>query len=134
MNTFEQSVNAVRIAAQAADRMKSENIIAYNVGDKLGICDIMMIVSASNERQVLAIAEEIEKDLHVKDHGLKPRSREGVEEAQWILLDYGDFIVHIMHDEARDFYNLERLWRDCDQIDLQLDQAPHADDEQDGAE
>ena len=107
MNALEQSINSVRVAATAADGMKAEDVVAYNVGDKLGICDLMMIASASNERQVLAIAEEVEKQLFLKDGGRKPRSREGVEEAQWVLLDYGDFIIHIMHDEARDFYNLD---------------------------
>ena len=70
---------------------------------------------------MLAIAEEIEKDLFLNDGKRQPRSREGVQEAQWILLDYGDFIVHVMHDEARDFYHLERLWRDCPQIELPLE-------------
>ena len=69
---------------------------------------------------MLAIAEEIEKHLFLNDGKRQPRSREGVQEAQWILLDYGDFIVHVMHDEARDFYHLERLWRDCPQIELPL--------------
>ena len=83
MNALEQSINSVRVAATAADGMKAEDVVAYNVGDKLGICDLMMIASASNERQVLAIAEEVEKQLFLKDGGRKPRSREGVEEAQF---------------------------------------------------
>lgn len=79
-----------------------------------------MIASASNERQVLAIAEEVEKDLHLKAR-LSPRSREGLTEGQWILLDYGDFVIHIMHQESRDYYGLERLWRDQPTIDLELE-------------
>ena len=63
----------------------------------------------------------IPRMLFLNDGKRQPRSREGVQEAQWILLDYGDFIVHIMHDEARDFYHLERLWRDCPQIELPLE-------------
>lgn len=75
MNALEQSINSVRVAATAADGMKAQDVVAYNVGDKLGICDLMMIASASNERQVLAIAEEVEKQLFLKDGGRKPRSR-----------------------------------------------------------
>lgn len=81
----------------------------------------MMIAGASNERQVLAVAEEIEKDLFLKCDGRQPRSREGLTEGQWVLLDYGDFVIHVMHDEAREFYGLERLWKDCESIDLQLE-------------
>ncbi|NEG70260.1 ribosome silencing factor [Bifidobacterium choloepi] len=131
MTSLDSSIESVRLAARAADKLKATDIVAFDVSGALGITDAMLIASASNERQVLAVAEEIEKDLYVDGGHLKPRGREGVEEGQWILLDYGDFIVHVMHDEARGFYNLERLWRDCGQIDLQLPQAPSDDGRQD---
>ena len=73
----------------------------------------MLVATASNERQVLAVAEEIEKDLYLKSGKRQPRSREGLTEGQWVLLDYGDFVIHVMHQESRDFYRLERLWKDC---------------------
>lgn len=113
-------IDAVRIAAAAADRVKANDIVAFDVTDLLAFTEVMMIASASNERQVLAIAEEVEKDLHLKVR-LSPRSREGLTEGQWILLDYGDFVIHIMHQESRDYYGLERLWRDQPTIDLQLE-------------
>lgn len=120
MTALESSVKAVRIAAAAADRLKATDEQAFDVSDLLGITDAMLVVSASNERQVLAVAEEIEKDLFLKDNKRKASSREGLELAQWILLDFGDFVVHVMHEEARQFYRLERLWNDCPAIDLQL--------------
>ncbi|KXA19021.1 iojap-like protein [Gardnerella vaginalis] len=120
MTALESSINAVRIAAAAADRLKATNAQAFDVSSLLGITDAMLVVSASNERQVLAVAEEIEKDLFLKDNKRKALSREGLELAQWILLDFGDFVVHVMHEEARAFYRLERLWNDCPAIDLQL--------------
>lgn len=113
-------IDAVRITAAAADRVKANDIVAFDVTDLLAFTEVMMIASASNERQVLAIAEEVEKDLHLKVR-LSPRSREGLTEGQWILLDYGDFVIHIMHQESRDYYGLERLWRDQPTIDLQLE-------------
>ena len=113
-------IDAVRIAAAAADRVKANDIVAFDVTDLLAFTEVMMIASASNERQVLAIAEEVEKDLHLKAR-LSPRSREGLTEGQWILLDYGDFVIHIMHQESRDYYGLERLWRDQPTIDLELE-------------
>ena len=126
MAALESSVNAIRIAAAAADRLKATNCQAFDVSNLLGNTDAMLVVSASNERQVLAVSEEIEKDLYLKDNKRKPISREGLELAQWILLDFGDFVVHIMHEEAREFYRLERLWNDCPAIDLQL---PEHDDD-----
>lgn len=113
-------IDAVHIAAAAADRVKANDIVAFDVTDLLAFTEVMMIASASNERQVLAIAEEVEKDLHLKAR-LSPRSREGLTEGQWILLDYGDFVIHIMHQESRDYYGLERLWRDQPTIDLELE-------------
>lgn len=136
MAALESSVNAIRIAAAAADRLKATNIQAFDVSNLLGITDAMLVVSASNERQVLAVSEEIEKDLYLKDNKRKALSREGLELAQWILLDFGDFVVHIMHEEAREFYRLERLWNDCTTIDLQLpehdESDAHGDDGDDG--
>ncbi len=120
MTALESSISAIRIAAAAADRLKATNEQAFDVSDLLGITDAMLVVFASNERQVLAVAEEIEKDLYLKDNKRKALSREGLELAQWILLDFGDFVVHVMHEEARAFYRLERLWNDCPAIDLQL--------------
>ena len=124
-------IDAVRIAAEHGDQIpfKSDrrpvifgfhDIVAFDVTDLLAFTEVMMIASASNERQVLAIAEEVEKDLHLKAR-LSPRSREGLTEGQWILLDYGDFVIHIMHQESRDYYGLERLWRDQPTIDLELE-------------
>ncbi|EPI55757.1 ribosome silencing factor [Gardnerella vaginalis] len=127
MAALESSVNSIRIAAAAADRLKATNIQAFDVSNLLGITDAMLVVSASNERQVLAVSEEIEKDLYLKDNKRKALSREGLELAQWILLDFGDFVVHIMHEEAREFYRLERLWNDCPAIDLQLPEHDESD-------
>lgn len=120
MPALESTIDALRVAAQAADRLKATDLVAFDVADLLGITDAMMVAGASNERQVLAVAEEIEKDLFVKAGGLKARSREGLTEGQWVLLDYGDFVIHVMHDDARAYYNLERLWRDCPAINLAL--------------
>ena len=115
-------IDAVRIAASAADRVKANDLVAFDVTALLAFTEVMMIASASNERQVLAIAEEVEKDLHLKVR-LSPRSREGLTEGQWVLLDYGDFVIHVMHQESREYYRLERLWKDCPSIDLQLEHA-----------
>jgi ribosome-associated protein len=123
MPALQSSIDAIRIAAAAADRMKATGLIAFDVTKPIAITDIMMIAVASNEKQVLAVAEEIEKDLYLKAGHLQPRSREGLEDAQWILLDFGDFVVHVMHEEAHDYYELERLWSDCPRIDLRLEQA-----------
>lgn len=134
MAALESSVNAIRIAAAAADRLKATNCQAFDVNNLLGITDAMLIVSASNERQVLAVSEEIEKDLYLKDNKRKPISREGLELAQWVLLDFGDFVIHIMHEEAREFYRLERLWNDCPAIDLQLPDHDESDADGDDAQ
>ena len=126
MTALQSSIDAVRIAAAAADRMKGTDIVAFDVTGPIAITDVMMIVTASNERQVLAVAEEIEKDLYTKGCHLQPRSREGLQEGRWVLLDFGDFVIHVMHEEERRFYRLESLWKDCPAIDLQLPEAPES--------
>ncbi|MBM6699868.1 ribosome silencing factor [Bifidobacterium pullorum subsp. saeculare] len=123
MPALPSTIESLRIAAAAADRLKATDIVAFDVADLLGITDAMMIAGASNERQVLAVAEEIEKDLYLKDSQRTARSREGLTEGQWVLLDFGDFVIHVMHQESRDYYNLERLWRDCPAIDLGLEHS-----------
>lgn len=130
MPALQDSINAVRVAAEAADRIKATDIVAFDVADLLGITDIMMIAGASNERRA-GRGRGNRKDLFLKCSGRQPRSREGLTEGQWVLLDYGDFVVHVMHEESREFYGLERLWRDCPAIDLELahpETAEHAED------
>ena len=115
MPAVQDSIDAIRIAAAAADRMKATDLVAFDVTEPLAITDAMLVATASNERQVLAVAEEIEKDLYLKSGKRQPRSREGLTEGQWVLLDYGDFVIHVMHQESRDFYRLERLWKEFSQ-------------------
>ena len=132
MPALQESIDAVRVAARAANDVKAMDIVAFDVSQPIAITDIFMVATGSNERQVLAIAEEVEKQLHLQKN-LDPRSREGVQEAQWVLLDYGDFVIHIMHKQARAYYDLERLWKDCPQVDLQLEHPfTLADDDSDG--
>lgn len=132
MPALQESIDAVRVAARAANDVKAMDIVAFDVSQPIAITDIFMVATGSNERQVLAIAEEVEKQLHLQKN-LDPRSREGVQEAQWVLLDYGDFVIHIMHKQARAYYDLERLWKDCPRVDLQLEHPfALADEDPDG--
>ncbi|GAA3956850.1 ribosome silencing factor [Gordonia caeni] len=113
------------IAAHAAVERKAENIVAIDVSDTLVITDLFVIVSADNERQVNSITEEIEDEL--REAGHQPLRREGTREGRWALLDYGDVVVHVQHDEEREFYGLERLWGDCPTIEIEgLERAEDA--------
>ena len=105
------------IAAKAADEKKATDIMVQEVGAITSMCDYFVIATAANNRQVDAIIEEIEKQLR-EQGGIKPASREGLEEGTWALLDYGDIVVHVFQPEARDYYRLEDLWNDCPVIDL----------------
>ncbi|MCO6558195.1 MAG: ribosome silencing factor [Bifidobacterium sp.] len=126
MTALQSTIKALRLAATAADRVKATDIVAFDVTGPIAITDAMLIATASSERQVLAVAEEVEKELYTKGGKLEPISREGLDEARWVLLDYGDFVIHIMHEEERSYYDLERLWQDCPAIDLQLPKAAGA--------
>jgi ribosome-associated protein len=104
------------VAARAADAKQASDIVVLEVGDIIAIADWFLICSASNVRQVRTIAEEIE--LAVKrEAGNGPLRTEGLDDLRWVLLDYGDLVVHVFLDETRRFYDLERLWRDAPRLD-----------------
>ena len=106
----------VAVAAAAASAKKGNEIVALDVGDILSITDAFVITSASNVRQVRTIVDEIEKAM--KDQlSTPPTSVEGLDDATWVLLDFGDVVVHVFLDETRAFYELERLWADAPRID-----------------
>jgi ribosome-associated protein len=112
----DHALELVRTAAQAASDKLADNIIAFDVSEQLVITDAFLMCSAPNDRQVRAIVDDIEDKL--RDIGAKPVRREGERDGRWVLLDYGDIVVHVQHEEERMFYALERLWRDCPSISL----------------
>jgi ribosome-associated protein len=112
----ERAIELVHTAARAASDKLADDIIAFDVSEQLVITDAFLICSASNDRQVHAIVDEIEEKL--AEVGSKPIRREGEREGRWVLLDYGDVVVHVQHAEERVFYSLERIWRDCPVIPL----------------
>jgi len=112
----ERSLELARAAAAAADEKLATTIAGIDVSEQLALTDAFVIVSAGSDRQVGAIVDEVEDQLRAK--GAKPIRREGEREGRWVLLDFGDIVVHVQHDEERDFYELERLWKDCPEIDL----------------
>ena len=116
MTASERALALTHAAALAAGDKKAENVVALDVSEHMPLADVFLIASASNERQVVAIAEGIEDAL--MGDGAKALRREGVRGGRWALLDFNDLIVHVMHDEDRAYYALERLWKDCPVVPL----------------
>lgn len=116
MSASERAIELARAAADAASDKLAKKIIAFDVSEQLYITDIFLLCSADNEPQVRAVQDAIEDKLH--ELGAKPVRREGAREARWILLDYFEIVVHIQHQEEREFYALERLWNDCPVVGL----------------
>ncbi|WP_019147647.1 ribosome silencing factor [Timonella senegalensis] len=106
-------------AARAASDRKAAEIIALDVSDHLVLTDAFVIASGNNERQVGAIVDAVEEAMHKA--GAKRIRREGKEGGRWVLIDFGDVIVHVQHQEDRAFYALEKLWADCPAIELPED-------------
>jgi ribosome-associated protein len=104
------------VAAHAAADKLAANVIVLDVSEQLVITDCFVIASADNERQVSAIVDEVEEKL--REAGHKPVRREGAREGRWTLLDYVDVVIHVLHEEEREFYALERLWKDCPTVDI----------------
>ncbi|QCY47317.1 Ribosomal silencing factor RsfS [Glutamicibacter creatinolyticus] len=122
MGAHADSIALVHAAALAASEKKAENQVALDVADRLGVTDAFLIVSGSSEPQVNAIVDEIQAKL-LEKFDLRPVRREGFGMGRWVLLDYGDVVVHVQHQEDRVFYALERLWADCPVIDLPTEVA-----------
>ena len=116
MTATDRAVELVVAAAEAASDKLAEHIIAFDVSEQLVITDAFVLCSAGNDRQVRAIVDAIEERL--RQVGAKPVRREGERDGRWVLLDYGDIVVHVQHDEERVYYSLERIWRDCPTLPL----------------
>jgi ribosome-associated protein len=112
----EKALEHLAIAAKAADDKGGVDMVALDVSEPLPLTDVFFIVSGRNERNVSAIAGEIEDQLIAS--GTKPLRREGKAEGRWVLMDFGDLIVHVFHEEDRLYYGLERLWKDCPVLPL----------------
>jgi ribosome-associated protein len=112
------AIDLVNVAALAADSKQAEDLVALDVSGPLPLTDIFLIATGRNERNVVAIAGEIEDKLN--EFGVKTLRREGRQEGRWVLLDFGDLVVHVFHEEDRLYYSLERLWKDCPAIALEL--------------
>jgi ribosome-associated protein len=106
------------IAARAADAKGGEDLVALDVSEPLPLVDIFLLVTGRNERNVAAIADEVEAKLLEAGH--KRLRREGREESRWILMDFGDLVVHVFHEQERVYYGLERLWKDCPVVPIDI--------------
>ncbi len=116
MTATDRAVELAVAAAEAAAEKLAEEIIALDVSEQLVITDAFVLASADSDRQVRAVVDAIEDRL--RELGAKPVRREGLKEARWVLLDFNDLVVHVQHADDRQFYALERLWKDCPVIDL----------------
>jgi len=112
----DNALNLLSIAAQAADDKQGEDLVALDVSGPLPLTDVFLLITGRNERNVISIASEIEDKMI--EAGVKTIRREGRAEGRWVLLDFGDLVVHVFHEEDRMFYSLERLWKDCPAIPI----------------
>lgn len=106
----------VRIAAEAAAEKKAADVVALMVADLLVVTDYFVLATGANARQVKVIAEEVEDKL--REAGLKAIGREGEKEGTWLLVDFGDLVVHVFQPAEREFYRLEKLWSDAPRLEL----------------
>jgi len=114
---FAELDETVKLALHSASEKKAFDLVGLDLREVASFTEFFIIASGSNQRQVQAIADEIEEQLK-KQLKSKPVRTEGYGSAEWVLMDYGDFIVHIFEQKAREFYDLERLWRDAKKVEL----------------
>lgn len=115
---IEPSRKAAEIAAQALEAKKGRDITVLGIYKVTLIADFFVIASGSSSVHVKALADEVEEKL--EEHGIKILHKEGYNDARWVLLDYGDVVVHVFHERERDFYDLERLWADAEKVELDI--------------
>ncbi len=118
MTASDRAKELTVVAARAADAKQGDDIVALDVSGPLPLADVFLLVTGRSERNVLAICDEVEDRMI--EAGAKPLRREGRSEGRWLLLDFGDVVVHVFHEEDRQFYSLERLWKDCPVIPVDL--------------
>jgi len=118
MQSPETAEAMLQLAAAAAVSKGGEDLVALNVSEPLPLVDIFLLVTGNSERNVAAIADEIEDQLVQSGH--KRVRREGRAEARWVLLDFGDLVAHVFHAEERVYYGLERLWKDCPVVPIDV--------------
>ncbi len=111
-----------KAAAEAALDKIAHDVVAIDVSERLALTDVFVLVSSSNERQTGAIVDEVEERL--REQGARPLRREGEREGRWVLLDFGDVVVHVQHEQEREYYQLERLWKDCPTVSLDAVPTP----------
>lgn len=109
-------------AAHAAQEKLATNIAAIDVSDVLAITEVFVLASADNERQVGSIVDEVEDEM--TKQGFEPQRREGNRENRWVLLDYGNIVVHVQRKDQREFYGLDRLYHDCPALEIEGIEAP----------
>lgn len=114
---FDELDEELQLALLCADEKKATRMTVLDLRQIASFTEFFAIADGANQRQVQAIADEINEQLK-KQSGRRPVRIEGYKTAEWVLLDYGDFIVHLFNKEARDFYDLERLWRDAGKVEL----------------
>lgn len=124
MTASTRAIELAHVAAKAADKRLGFDIVALDVSNNMPLTDIFLLVSGRNERMVLSIADEIEDAM--RDIGQRTLRREGRREGRWVLLDFNDIVVHVFHEEERVYYGLERLWKDCPVVPLEIPTPAHA--------
>lgn len=124
MTASQHARDILQIAARAADAKGGIDLVALDVSGPLPLTDAFLLVSGRVERNVVAIASEVEDSLN--EAGVRTLRREGKSEGRWVLLDFGDLVVHVFHEEDRMYYALERLWKDCPVLPIELPVAEHA--------
>ena len=126
MTASPQSHDMLQIAAEAADAKGGEDLVALDVSGPLPLVDVFLLVTGRSERNVAAIADEIEDRLLEAGH--KRLRREGRQESRWVLIDFGDLVVHVFHEQERVYYGLERLWKDCPIVPINLPATASSED------
>lgn len=111
MTASDRTRELVQIAAAAAASKGAEDLLSFDVSEPLPLVDAFLLATGTSERNVAAIADAVEEAM--LEQGVKRLRREGKSEARWILVDFGDVVVHVFHEQERVFYGLERLWKDC---------------------
>lgn len=122
MGATQRAVELAQAAAAAAHDKLATDVVGLDVSGQLALTDVFVIASAPTERQVSAIVDAVEE--HLLQLGAKPLRREGRREGRWVLLDFSDIVVHVMHAEDREFYDLEKLWGDCPPVVLPAPDGP----------